>query len=42
MHLGILNMKIGHGGSVLKSKEVGRESMLGKIVLKGKLGSLKY
>lgn len=41
-HPGILDIKMGHGGLVLKSKEVERESMMGKMVLKGKLSSLKY
>ena len=41
-HPGILDIKMGHGGFVLKSKEVERESMMGKMVLKGKLSSLKY
>ena len=41
-HPGILDIKMGHGGLVLKPKEVERESMMGKMVLKGKLSSLKY
>ena len=41
-HPGILDIKMGHGGLVLKPKEVERESMMGKTVLKGKLSSLKY
>lgn len=41
-HPGILEIKMGHGVLLLKPKEVERESMMGKMVLKGKLGSLKY
>lgn len=41
-HPGILNIKMGQGKLVLKPKEVERESMMGKIILKGKLESLKY
>lgn len=41
-HPGILEIKMGHGRIILKPKEVERESMMGKMVLKGKLESLKY
>lgn len=41
-HPGILEIKMGYGRFILKPKEVERESMVGKMVLKGKLESLKY
>lgn len=41
-HPGILDIKMGHGRLTLKPKEVERESLMGKVVLKGKLDSLRY
>lgn len=41
-HPGILEIKMGLGRIILKPKEVERESMKGKVILKGKLETLKY
>ncbi len=42
IHPGILKVKFGCGELILTPKEVEQESLMGKIVLKGKLESLKY
>lgn len=42
VHPGILNVNLGHGELLLTPKEVERESIMGKMTLKGKLSSLKY
>lgn len=42
VHPGILKIRDGKGYLVLKSKEIERESLMGRIVLKGRLETLKY
>lgn len=41
-HPGILEIKLGYGQMVFKLKEVEHVSLTGKMILKGKLESLKY
>ena len=41
-HPGILKVKLGHGELVFKPREVEHESIMGKIILKGKLDTMKY
>ena len=42
VHPGILEIKMGHGNLILQPKEVEHESLMGKMILKGKVESLKY
>jgi len=37
-----LEIKMGHGNLILQPKEVEHESLMGKMILKGKVESLKY
>ncbi|WP_027088561.1 helix-turn-helix domain-containing protein [Thomasclavelia saccharogumia] len=42
VHPGILEIKMGHGNLISQPKEVEHESLMGKMILKGKVESLKY